>query len=333
MTDSARKAEAGGIGRPVEEVQEPRRGQRARALLVGTREPSLVALDHLEGMAAQQLSVGLVQPNPIALADVAAVGEREIAAEQREGQGVSPDLAARRAQLGVILADGRRAGMRDTQPVEQPRAVRLIEVAEVAGEHPTRGVIRGALVFREVADRLSGGDDANPRLAGAGERPQERLHTGGTQLAAQRPRRMLERFETVEDEQGAAPGDRLGQEPALVPGRDRGVVLDPEPAQRLVEEGIVRGLAVVASSLAKEAPAVDTPRPCQPSDLIRSSQRLTRVVFPTPPGATSTTTCVRPPSAQASSRSLSSASRPRKLEPDWGSLLRSTLVASGGACR
>jgi len=73
-----------------------------------------------------------------------------------------------------------------------------------------------------------GGDDAEPRLAGAGERPQERLHAGGTQLAALRPGRMLERLEAVEHEQGAVPGDGPGQEPALVPGRKHGIVLDPE---------------------------------------------------------------------------------------------------------
>ena len=138
-------------------------------------------------MAAQQLGSGFLEPHQVAFTDVAAVGELEIAAEQREGKGVSPDLAARRAQLGVVLGYGRRAGPPDALPVEQPRAVRLIEVAEVVREHPSREVIRGALVFREVTDGLSGGDDAKPRLAGTGERSQERLHAGGAQLAAQRP--------------------------------------------------------------------------------------------------------------------------------------------------
>ena len=206
---------------------------------------------------AARLGSGFLEPHQIAFADVAAVGETEIAPEQRDGQGVAPDLAARRLELGVLLAYGRRAGARDAEAMQQPRAVGLTEVAEIVREHPARGVIRGALVFREVPDGLAGGDDAEPGLAGAGQRPQERLHAGGTQLAALRPGRMLERLEAVEDEQGSAPDDGPGQEPALVPGRELGIVLYLKPSQRVVEERIVRGLAVVARALAVEAPAID----------------------------------------------------------------------------
>ena len=65
-------------------------------------------------MAPLHLGISLMEPYPIALTDVAAVGELEITAEQREGLGVSPDLAACRAQLDVVLDYGRRAGPRDT---------------------------------------------------------------------------------------------------------------------------------------------------------------------------------------------------------------------------
>jgi hypothetical protein len=60
-------------------------------------------------------------------------------------------------------------------------------------------------------------------------------------------------------------------------------VLDPEPAQRVVEKCIVRGLAVVARTLAVEAPAIDTPRPAPTVGLEPIEPALDKRRFPHTP--------------------------------------------------
>ena len=173
---------------------------------------------------------------------------------------MAPDLAARRSQLGVVLAYGRRAGARDAQAMQQPRAVGLTEVAEVVREHAAHGVILGALVFREVPDGLTGSDDAEAGLAGATSARRSACTPGARNWPPCGPGGYWSGSTPSSTSRVRLRATASARRRPLSQG-ESGLVLDLEPAQRVVEERIVRGLAVVARALAVEAPAIDTPCP------------------------------------------------------------------------
>jgi hypothetical protein len=76
-------------------------------------------------VAALGLGIGLLKIHLVAAADVALEGERQIAPQQAEGEGVALHLAARLLQLGVVVGDGRRPGLIGAQGMQQAGASRL----------------------------------------------------------------------------------------------------------------------------------------------------------------------------------------------------------------
>ncbi len=184
------------------------------------------------------------------------MGLGEVAAEQAEGEGVAVDLPASLLQLSIVGADGRGPGAADAELVQQAGAIGLAQVAQVVADDRADGVIVTALVFRQVLEALAGGEDAQARLAGAGQLGEQGLQAGGAQLAGHRAGRVLQRLRAVQHQQVAAGGHRVGQELALVPGREGGVVFDREPAEGIVQEAVIGGLTVVTRALAEEAPAI-----------------------------------------------------------------------------
>jgi hypothetical protein len=72
---------------------------------------------------AARVPVGTDQVDGVALADVPALGAGEVAAEQREGEGVALNLPAGCDQLRVVRADGGGAGSGRAPGVEQGGAV------------------------------------------------------------------------------------------------------------------------------------------------------------------------------------------------------------------
>jgi hypothetical protein len=89
---------------------------------------------------------------------------------------------------------------------------------------------------------------------------QQALHAGGAELAAHRAGRVLERFDAVEDEQGAFAGDGVGEQTAFVPRRERRLALHAEPFEGVGKEGVFGSLPVFLGALAVEAPGVEAPR-------------------------------------------------------------------------
>ena len=71
-----------------------------------------------------------------------------------------------------------------------------------------------------------------------------------------RPGWMLQRFESVENQQSARLSNVTRQTLAFIPGRSCGRICVAEPAQRLIDEQVGRGCSV-ASALTVKRPAVD----------------------------------------------------------------------------
>ena len=65
----------------------------------------------------------MIELDLVALADVAGMGLREVAAEQTESEGVAVDLAAGLLQFGIGGGDGSGPGAADAKLVQQPGTV------------------------------------------------------------------------------------------------------------------------------------------------------------------------------------------------------------------
>jgi hypothetical protein len=79
---------------------------------------------------------------------------------------------------------------------------------------PAQG--RGALVICDIGDRRPRGDHAKPLIEG-GEFAQERLEGRLTQPSFLGTRRILERLQTVQNQQGSTMRDKLCESLALLP--------------------------------------------------------------------------------------------------------------------
>ena len=95
---SPERLEAAGVGGAVEQAQEPQHRQRLRPLLAVALEPFRVGVHRAERVAALLLGVRLREPDPVALADVAAIGVAQIAADQVERQRVALDVPGKLAR-------------------------------------------------------------------------------------------------------------------------------------------------------------------------------------------------------------------------------------------
>jgi hypothetical protein len=108
------RRETAGVGRAIEQTEKPQHRQRPLPVLAVALEPTHICVHSPEGVAALFLGVRLLKPYPAALADVAAIGVAQIAADQVEGQRVAPDV---RGKLLALLPRPVHA-----QRLEQPRA-------------------------------------------------------------------------------------------------------------------------------------------------------------------------------------------------------------------
>lgn len=105
----------------------------------------------------------------------------------------------------------------------------------------------------------------------AGELFQQALHAGRTDLAAHRAGWVLERFDAVEDEQGAFAGDGVGEQAAIIPRRERRLELYAEPFESVSEEGVFGSLPIFLGALAVETPRIDAPR-AEPALALKAPQ-------------------------------------------------------------
>ena len=153
-----------------------------------------------------------------------------------DGGGLPLGLAALDAQVAEV---GRAGLRRQRLQVDAPggRAVEGFQVGhgEPGGDHQQAGVA-------------------------AGQRAQQHGQPRVLELALLRPRRVLQRLQPVQHQQGPLALHQGGQPVAFVPRRaGRGVGV-AEPAQRGVDELVGRGLAALGRALAVEGPAEDAAR-------------------------------------------------------------------------
>ena len=192
----AQRGEAAGGGGAVEEAGEAQGGEVAPPPRLPP-EPPLVGEHDLEGRAVVALLLGLRPVDLVAPADVAAVSVAEEAPEELEGEGMAARVPPGCLQLVVA-------------PIH-------LEVAEVGDGgllfepiDPTLAS-RAAEVGADVPEGLAGGDEAETGVV-----PGEALEEGGDplvlQLAGLRGARwVLERLETIEDEEAAVVPDEGGE--------------------------------------------------------------------------------------------------------------------------
>ena len=178
----AQGLQGAGLRGPVEEAEEAEDRQ-----LRSLSQPAGVGGDHAEGVAALFL-VGPVEVDLAPLADVAAVGPAQEVAEEGQGEGVPLELLGRGAQLALPAVHAELA--------EQGHRRAEFQFLQ-------RDLRRRARRAGEVGDPFPGGDHAEARVA-RGQALEERGEAGILEAALDlRPaRRVLQRLDAVEDEQG-----------------------------------------------------------------------------------------------------------------------------------
>ena len=173
------------------------------------------------------------------------------------------DFAAGGEEFLVVGFDFSRPGPVGTGVMEQRGTGFVGEVAEVHVEDAAPRRAFAALKITEVGERFSRGGKAETMkfslIGFSGELFQQALYPGGSELAAHRAGRVLERLNAVDDEQGAFAGDSVREQAAFVPRRKRRLKLHAEPGEGVGEEGVFGGLAVFLGALAIEAPRLDAP--------------------------------------------------------------------------
>ena len=203
----AQGLQGAGLRGPVEEAEKAEDRQ-----LRPLAQPAGVGVDHPEGVAALCL-VGLIQVDLAPLADVAVVRAAQEVAEESQGEGVPLELLRRGAQLALPAVHAELAEQIDGRA----------DLQFLQGDLRRRA--RGA---GEVGDAFAGGDHAEARVA-RGQALEEGGEAGVLEapLDLRPPRRVLQRLDAVEDEQGPLLPDQRGETGAAVVeasrpwGRDR----------------------------------------------------------------------------------------------------------------
>src|SRR5215468_11166771 len=98
---------------------------------------------------------------------------------------------------------------------------------------------RGALIICNIGDRRPRGNHAKPRIEG-GEFAQKRLEGRLTQPSFLWTRRILERLQAVQNEQGSAMRDELRESLALLPRRSNPWIWISKPTEGHVKK-FIRG--------------------------------------------------------------------------------------------
>ncbi len=106
------RSEAAGGGRSVEEAEQAQERELALRAGVPGGEPALVGFDGLEGVAVGAggvvpvLLLRVGQFHPIAAADIAVIGQPEVLAHEREGEGVAVHFPAGLLEFSVSVGRG-----------------------------------------------------------------------------------------------------------------------------------------------------------------------------------------------------------------------------------
>ena len=94
-------------------------------------------------------------------------------------------------------------------------------------------------MIRQIGDRQPCGYHAKPRIEGS-EFAQERLEAWLTNPSFSRPRWILERFQTVQNQQGSTMRDELRESLALFPGRSKPWIWISKPVESRIKKFISR---------------------------------------------------------------------------------------------
>src|SRR5215471_1442348 len=105
----------------------------------------------------------------------------------------------------------------------------------------------------DISDGQTRGNHAEPSIE-RGKFPQERLESGLSKPPLLRSGRVLERFETIQDQQGSPAGYQLGQSFALSPWRSNPRVWIAKPGEGSLEKFICRR-GTTAAPLPVKGPA------------------------------------------------------------------------------
>src|SRR5262249_10715122 len=117
---------------------------------------------------------------------------------------MATELVARTSQLRFMPLNAQRAQQRCTGIAGE-----VLQFA--AGSGTARGI-------RQISDRRLRGSHAKPLIEGS-EFAQERLEGRLTQPSFLRARRILERLQAIQNQQGSTIRDKLRESLALLPGR------------------------------------------------------------------------------------------------------------------
>ena len=239
----AQGGQAIGTGGAVEEAGEAQ-GLHVLRPALGRGEPLLVGLEHMPGIAGLGVAqvVYLLQPDGVALADVAAFGREQVAPEQNEAQGVAGVVLGRLLQVGVAADDLKFAQQADGDFLRQFLQI-VLRCGAVGGT-------------TEFAEGLAAGDEAEAGIA-LGQGGEQVAQVGIGELSGLGMiERVLERLKAIQHQQAAVGLHELCQARALA-GPGRGVVA--EEGERSVEEGVHAGHAGAGGVVGAGALVVEGP--------------------------------------------------------------------------
>ena len=185
------------------------------------------------------LLVGRFELHLAVVADVAVfIGVGDVASQQAERQRVAAGVLPRCVQLVV--------------PADDPQVPQQLD--RRFPRQPVELLFLGGGVSLDVGQVFAGGDDDQSGVVG-GQLPQQRFERRVFQPPGLRiARRVLQRFDAVEDQQRAAPSNQPGQPLAPFMRAADGRIGVAEECECFGDEQVSGGLPALARALAVKAP-------------------------------------------------------------------------------